>query len=137
MLTQTMTTSFKAQILQGVHDLSTDVIKIALYTSNATLNADTTVYTATEEVVGTGYTAGGLVATGITINTSDGVAYVGFSNAVWNPASFTAFGALIYNSSAANKSVAVLSFGSDKASGTSFTIQMPSNNATDALLRIS
>ena len=137
MLTQTITTSFKAPILEGVHDLLTDVIKIALYTSNATLNADTTVYTTTEEVVGTGYTAGGLVATGITINTSDGVAYVGFANAVWNPASFTAFGALIYNSSKANKSVAVLSFGSNKSSATSFTIQMPANNATSALLRIS
>jgi hypothetical protein len=137
MLTQTMTTSFKAQILQGVHNLLTDVIKIALYTSNATLNADTTVYSTTEEVIGTGYTAGGLTATGITIGTSDGVAYVGFNNAVWTPASFTAYGALIYNSSKGNKSVAVLSFGANKTGASSFTIQMPANNATAALLRIS
>jgi hypothetical protein len=132
-----MTTSFKAQILEGVHNLLTDVIKIALYTSNAALNADTLVYTTTEEVVGSGYTAGGLVATGITINTSDGVAYVGFSNAVWSPASFTAYGALVYNSSKGNKSVAILSFGSNKTGVSSFTIQMPANNATAALLRIS
>jgi hypothetical protein len=137
MLTQTMTTSFKAEILEGVHNLLSDVIMIALYTSNASLNADTIAYTTSGEITGTGYTAGGLVATGITVNTANNVAYVGFDNAVWNPASFTAYGALIYNSSKSNKSVAVLSFGSNKTSSSMFVIQMPPNNSTSALLRIS
>jgi hypothetical protein len=134
---QTQTTSFKAELYQGIHDLTTDVIKIALYTANANLNADTTVYTTTNEIVGTGYTAGGKVMTGITVNTSGYTAYVGFGNVVWTPGAFTARCALIYNSSKGNKSVAVLDFGSDKTTTATFTITMPANTASTALIRSS
>lgn len=134
---QTQTTSFKAELYQGIHDLTTDVIKIALYTANANLNADTTAYTTTNEIVGTGYTAGGKVMTGITVSTSGYTAYVGFDNVVWTPGAFTARCALIYNSSKGNKSVAVLDFGSDKTTTTSFTITMPANTASTALIRSS
>jgi hypothetical protein len=133
--TQTQTTSFKAQLYQGVHDLTTDTIKVALYTGAATLNEGTTVYTTDNEVTGTGYTAGGVVMTGVTLNTSGYTAYVNFANVIFN-ASVTARGALIYNASKGNKSVAVLDFGSDKTS-TNFTITMPANTATSALIRSS
>lgn len=136
MITQYMTTSFKEEILKGVHDLSTDTLKIALYTAEANLGADTTVYTSTNEVVNTNYTAGGKVMTGVTVSKSGTTAYVGFSNVSWAPAGFTARGALIYNSSKGNKSVAVLDFGSDIYGNPNFTVQMPVATATDALLRI-
>jgi hypothetical protein len=136
-IVQTQTTSFKAELYQGIHDLTTDVIKIALYNGNANLNADTTVYSASNEVVGTGYTAGGKTMTGITVNTSGYTAYVGFDNVVWNPGVFTARCALIYNSSKGNKSVAVLDFGSDKTTTTTFTITMPANTVSAALIRSS
>jgi hypothetical protein len=133
---QTLTTSFKQQILQAQQDLSTDTLKLALYTGLATLGPSTTVYTTSYEVVGTGYTAGGNVLTGVTISTSpNGIVYVDFNNSVWNPAAFTCRGALIYNASKGNKSVAVLDFGSDKTCQTSFTVQMPENTSTSALLR--
>lgn len=133
---QTLTTSFKQQILQAQQDLSTDTLKLALYTGLATLGPTTAIYTTSYEVVGTGYTAGGVVLTGVTISTSaNGVVYVDFDNAVWNPAAFTCRGALIYNASKGNKSVAVLDFGSDKTCQTSFTVQMPENTSTAALLR--
>ena len=134
---QTQTTSFKAELYQGIHDLTTDVIKIALYTANANLNADTTAYTTTNEIVGTGYTAGGQTMTGITVSTSGYTAYVGFDNVTWNPGAFTARCALIYNSSKGNKSVAVLDFGSDKTTTATFTITMPANTASTALIRSS
>ena len=136
-IVQTQTTSFKAQLYQGIHDLTTDVIKIALYTGDANLNADTTVYSATNEITGTGYTAGGKIMTGITVSTSGYTAYVDFADVVWNPGVFTARCALIYNSSKGNKSVAVLDFGSDKTSTSTFTITMPANTATAALIRSS
>ena len=135
MIYQTQTLSFKAEILQGVHDLLTDTLKLALYYSTADLSESTTVYSATNEVVGTGYSAGGIVLTGVTINTADSVVYVDFNNAVWNPASFTTAGGLIYNASKSNKSIAVLSFGADKTATNTFTVQMPANTATSALLR--
>ena len=141
MLYQSRTNSFQAECLQAVHDLLTDTIKIALYTANASLGPTTTEYTTTEEVVGTGYTAGGLVLTNPTINIyaqnsiDPGVIYVDFDNAVWSPAAFTARGALIYNASKSNKSVAVLDFGSDKTCTTSFTVQLPPNTSSAALLR--
>ena len=135
-LQQTLTTSFRQQILQAQQDLSTDTLKLALYTGLATLGPNTTVYDTSYEVVGTGYTAGGNVLTGITISTSsNGVVYVDFNNSVWSPAAFTCRGALIYNASKGNKSVAVLDFGSDKTCQTSFTVQMPENTSTSALLR--
>ena len=132
---QTLTTSFKQEVLLGVHDLDTDTLKMALYTAEADLNATTTVYGTTNEVVGSGYAAGGVVLTGVTVLTSGTTAYVDFNDAVWNPASFTARGALIYNSSKGNKSIAVLDFGADKTATTSFTVQMPANTADAALIR--
>jgi hypothetical protein len=134
---QTQTTSFKAQLYQGIHDLTTDVIKIALYTANANLNEDTTVYSSTNEVANTGtYSAGGAQLTPITVNTSGYTAYVGFPNISWTGA-ITARCALIYNSTQGNKSIAVLDFGSDKTSVVTFTITMPANTATAALIRSS
>jgi len=135
MIYQTLTTSFKEQILKGEHDLLTDTLKLALYYSTADLSEDTLIYTATGEVVGGGYTAGGVTLTGVTINKSESVVYVDFDNAVWNPASFTSAGGLIYNASKSNKSIAVLSFGNNKVATNSFTVQMPANTSTSALLR--
>jgi Flp pilus assembly secretin CpaC len=136
-IVQTQTTSFKAQLYQGIHDLTTDVIKIALYTANADLNADTTVYSTTNEVAATGtYSLGGSQLTPITVNTSGYTAYVSFPNIAW-AAAITARCALIYNASKGNKSVAVLDFGSDKTSTTMFTITMPVNGATTSLIRSS
>jgi hypothetical protein len=134
---QTQTTSFKAQLYQGIHDLTTDVIKIALYTANANLNEDTTVYSSTNEVPNTGtYFAGGAQLTPITVSSSGYTAFVGFPNISWTGA-ITARCALIYNSTQGNKSIAVLDFGSDKTSTTTFTITMPANTATAALIRSS
>jgi hypothetical protein len=134
---QTQTTSFKAQLYQGIHDLTTDVIKIALYTASADLNEDTTVYSSTNEVANTGtYAAGGAQLTPITVSSSGYTAFVGFPNISWTGA-ITARCALIYNSTQGNKSIAVLDFGSDKTSVGTFTITMPANTATAALIRSS
>jgi len=136
-IVQTQTTSFKAQLYQGIHDLTTDVIKIALYTANANLNEDTTVYSTTDEVAATGtYSAGGSQLTPITVSTSGYTAYVSFPNVAWTGA-ITARCALIYNVTQGNKSVAVLDFGSDKTSTTTFTVTMPTNGATTSLIRSS
>ena len=132
---QTLTTSIKKEVLLGVHDLETDTIKLALFLATADLNAATTVYTVTGETSGTGYTPGGNVLTGVTVLTSGTTAYVDFANSVWDPASFTARGALIYNASKGDKAIAVLDFGADKTSTTSFTVQMPANTVTSALIR--
>jgi hypothetical protein len=134
---QTLTTSFKQDILLGVHDLETDNIKMALFLASADLGAATTVYTPADETSGTGYTAGGNTLTGVTVLTSGTTAYVDFADTSWTPASFTARGALIYNASKGNKAIAVLDFGADKTATTSFTVQMPANTATSALIRIS
>lgn len=138
MITQTQTTSFKAELYEGIHDLVDDTIKIALYTANADLTAATTVYGSDQEITGTGYTAGGNTLTGATVRSSGTTAYVSFDNTSWTDASFTCRGALIYNASKANRSVAVLNFGSDKtvASGT-FEIEFPTNDANSALIRSS
>jgi hypothetical protein len=134
---QTMCSSFKQQLFLAQHDLSTDVIKIALYTSVSDIGPDTTVYVTTAEVVGAGYTAGGIALTGASVLLSGATAYVDFNDAVWPAATFTARGALLYNSSKANKAVAVLDFGADKTVAVqSFTVQMPTNVASSALLRI-
>ena len=132
---QTQTTSFKAELYQAVHDLTTDVLKVALYTGNADLNETTTVYTTLNEVTGGGYVAGGVILTGATVNSSGYTAYVNFNNASFS-AAVTARCALIYNSSKGNKSIAVLDFGSDKTSS-SFTLTMPANTPTTALIRSS
>lgn len=135
MIAQTQCTSFKAECYQGIHDLINDTIKVALYTSAADLSESTTAYSATNEITGTGYVAGGQVMTGVTVNSSGSVAYVSFSNVVWSPAQFTARGALIYNASKADRAIAVLDFGSDKSTSTTFTLSMPANTATSALIR--
>lgn len=146
-ITQAMATSFKVEILDGIHNFGTGVIrastaadtfKIALYTSAATLDASTTVYTTSGEVTGTGYTAGGNTLTVSVVPTSSGTtAYLSFSNTSWTTATITARGALIYNSTQGNAAVAVLDFGSDKTStaGT-FTIVFPTADASSAIIRI-
>ena len=136
-IVQGLTDSFKQQILLGQHDLETDTLKMALYTGDVDLNQSTTAYSSTNEISGTGYSAGGVVLTDVTVSLSGTTAYVSFANPTWNPASFTARCALIYNSSKSNKSIAVLDFGSDKTTTTSFTVQLPADTAADALIRIS
>jgi hypothetical protein len=144
---QTATTSFKVELLQGVHNFgptSPDTFKIALYTANAALNAGTTVYGAADEVVGAGYIAGGntlVISTAPTAtNNSQSVptAYISFNNTTWTTATFTARGALIYNATQGNKSVAVLDFGADKTvNNDTFQIIFPAADANSAIVRIS
>ena len=133
-IVQTQTTSFKAELYQAVHNLLTDTIKMALYTGNVNLDSTTTAYSSTNEVVATGYTAGGNTLTGVTVQTSGYIAYVNFDNTSWTSA-LTARCALIYNASKGNKSIAVIDFGSDKTSTTTFLITMPANTSTTALIR--
>ena len=136
-ITQAMCSSFKAELLGGIHDLDTDIIKIALFTSAATLDATTTVYTTTNEVIGTGYTAGGAILTSPVISLSGTTAIVDFADVTWASATITANGALIYNSSKANRAVAVLAFGGDKTSTAGdFVVVMPTPDATNAIIRI-
>lgn len=138
MITAGLTNSFKEQLLLGVHDFATDTFLIALYTSSAILGPDTTVYTTSNEVTGTGYVAGGLELQNITVNLGMGVAYVSFTNPSWAGLTLATRGALIYNSTKANKSVGVLNFGVDQTMlGQSFTIQLPTNDPENALIRIS
>jgi len=142
-LQQTATTSFKVQLAQGVHNFgptAPDTFKIALYIGSATLDATTAVYTTTGETSGTGYTAGGEVLMITVTPTSvpnSTVAYLSFADAAWSPAVFTARGALIYNSTKGNKSVAVLDFGADKTAATTFTVVFPAADQSSAILRIS
>ena len=136
-ITQAMCTSFKEDLFNKEQDLDTDTIKIALYTSSATLDASTTAYTATNEVTGTGYSAGGETLANSTVATSGTTAYVDFDNPEWTSASFTARGALIYNdTTAGDNAIAVLDFGGDftVSSGT-FRIVFPAPGAT-AIIRI-
>lgn len=135
-IAQTLCSSFKEQLLLAVHDFSTDTFKMALYTANASLGPTTTVYTATGEVVATGYIAGGQIMTGVVVNLTDTVAWVDFNDVTWTSPSLTARGALIYNATKGNKAVAVLDFGSDKTTNTTFTVQMPTPDASSALIRI-
>ena len=144
---QTVTTSCKIQLLQAVHNFgptSPDTFKIALYNGNADINAATTVYTTSNESTGTGYTAGGNTLV-ISVSPTSGpnqnavpTAYISFSNTSWTNASFTARGALIYNSTQGNKSIAVLDFGSDKTvTNDTFQIIFPTADANSAIVRIS
>lgn len=134
---QTLTTSFKQQMLQAGQNLATDVLKIALYTAPANLGPNTTVYSTSNEVVGSGYTAGGKTLTGVSITAgTNGTVYVSFDNVVWPAASFTTRGALLYNSTQGNASIAVLDFGADKTcTNQTFTVTMPANTVSTALLR--
>lgn len=140
-ITQAMCTSFKQALLDGEMDFSSDTaqtFKIALYTSSATLDASTTAYSATNEASGTGYSAGGNTLTISTNPTTSGTtAYLSFSNTTWSSATITARGALIYQSGGSNPAVAVLDFGSDKTSTAGdFTIQFPTADASNAIIRI-
>jgi hypothetical protein len=123
--------------LLGEHDLATDALKIALYTSLANLGPDTTEYSVINEVSGAGYTAGGLTLTNVTVSQGNGVAYVDFDNPTWAGASFTTRGALIYNSSNANKAMFVLDFGMNQtAVNENFVLDLPANNPTFALIKL-
>lgn len=136
-ITSAVCTSFKRELLDAIHDMDTDVFKIALYTSSATLGAATTAYTATNEVTGTGYTAGGVTLTSPVVSTSGTTVIVDFADPAWPNATITARGCLIYNSTKTNKAVAVYDFGADKAStdGT-FTVVMPAADASNAIIRL-
>ena len=139
-ITQAMATSFKQELLTGTHDFTNstgDTFKIALFTSSATLGAATTAYTTSNEVSGTGYTAGGNTLTNVTPSTSGTTAFTDFADTTWSSATITARGALIYNSTDSDKAVVVLDFGSDKTSTNGdFTIQFPSADASNAIIRI-
>ena len=129
-ITQAMCTSFKAEILDEQHDLVADTLKIALYTSSANLDASTTAFTTTQEISGTGYSSGGVELTSRTVSTSGTTAFFDADDPTWPSASFTARGALIYNSTNSNKAIAVLNFGGDftVSSGT-FRIVFPAAGA--------
>ena len=137
-ITQAMCTSFKTELLGGIHDLDTDTIKIALFTSSASLDAATTVYSSSNEVAnGNGYTTGGNTLSGAAISSSGTTAFVDFSDSTWSSASFTVRGALIYNSSKSNRAIAVLDFGADKTSTNgNFVVQFPVADASNAIIRI-
>ena len=140
-ITQAMCTSFKIALLNGEMDFSSDTtqtFKIALYTSAATLDASTTAYSTTNEVTGTGYTAGGNTLTISTNPTSTGTtAFLDFADTTWTDATITARGALIYKSGGTNPAVAVLDFGADKTSTAGdFQVQFPTADATNAIVRI-
>jgi|TARA_R110000796_G_scaffold9871_1_gene33370 hypothetical protein len=151
---QAMCTSFKQEILQGIHNFTSgsgggtttttgsgNTFKIALYTSSASLGAGTTAYTTSNEVSGTGYTSAGNTLTNVTPTTSSTTALTDFADTTWSSSTITARGALIYNSStaagSANRAVVVLDFGADKTSTSGdFTIQFPAAGASTAIIRI-
>ena len=137
-ITTAMCSSFKEELLKGVHDFENDTFKMALYTSSATLDASTTAYTVTNEVSGTGYTAGGQALDSPTVTLSGTTAFVDFADETWTTATITARGALIYNSTAAgNPAVAVFDFGADKTSTAgNFVVQFPTADASNAVIRI-
>jgi hypothetical protein len=136
-ISQGMASSFKSELLGGIHDLDTDVIKIALYTSSATLSAATTVYTTSNEVVGTAYVAGGNTLTSPVISLDGTTGICDFADSTWAAATITARGAMIYNSSKADRAIAILDFGSDKISTAGdFTVIMPAAAAATAIVRI-
>lgn len=135
---QTATTTFMQNLLNGNENLSSDTYYIALYNGNANLDNTTTAYTTVNEVVGTGYTAGGQALTISlvpTVDNNSNTVYMSFANAVWNPASFTARGALVYNY-ATKDACFILNFGSDKTCTNSFTVQFPAATSASAILSI-
>lgn len=135
-ITQAICNSFKAELLGGFHDLDTDTLKVALYTSSATLGATTTAYSVTDEISGTGYSAGGATITGAVI-TSGSTSYIDFADTDWSTATFTTRGAVIYNSSKSNRAIAVLDFGSDQTVGAgTFRIEWPAADASNAIIRL-
>jgi hypothetical protein len=148
-ISQTLATSFKVEILDGIHNFGVGVIrastaadtfKIALYSTLATLDAATTVYTTLNEVTGTGYVAGGntlVISQAPTSTSAETVAWLNFANSSWANATFSADGALIYNSTQGNKAVAVLNFGSTKTTtNQTFTVTFPASTSSAAIIRI-
>lgn len=145
-ISQSLCTSFKTEMLNGIHAFGTSVVraattpdtfKIALFTSAATLSAATTAYAVTNEVSGTGYTAGGNTLTTVAPTSSGTTAYLDFNDTTWSTATITANGALIYNSTQGNKAVASLAFGGDKTSTAGdFTIIFPTADSSNAIIRI-
>jgi len=139
-ISQAMCTSFKKELLEAVHNFKNsggDTFKIALYTSSASLGAATTAYSTTNEISGTGYTAGGNTLTRVDPSSSGTTGFTDFADTTWSSASITARGALIYNDTDSDKAVAVLDFGADKtASGGDFTITFPAADASNAIIRI-
>jgi len=136
-ITQAIPASFRLELAQGLHDFSADTFKIALYSSSASLDENTTAYTTTGEITGTGYVAGGATLTTVAPVLSGSTAIIDFANVTWSSATFTARGALIYNSSESNKAVLVLDFGSDRSvTGTDFTVVFPAADSSNAIIRI-
>lgn len=153
-ITQALCTSFKQELLQGIHNFTSgsgggtttttgsgNSFKIALFTSSASLGAGTTAYSTSNEASGTGYTAGGAALTNVTPTTSSTTALTDFADVTFSSSSITARGALIYNSSttagSANRAVLVLDFGADKTSSSGdFTITFPTADASSAIIRI-
>ena len=138
-ITQAICNYFKEELLEGTHDLDGHTLKLALYTSSATLGATTTAYSTTNESSGTNYTAGGATLSSVTVASSGSTAYVDFADVSFSSATISdAAGALIYNSSASNKAIAVIDFGAKKSvtSGT-LTISLPAAAASTAIIRIS
>ena len=146
-ITQAMCTSFKTELLQGVHNFYNGsgggsagtgaTFKLALYTSSATLDAATTAYATTNETTGTGYSAGGNSLTNVTPTSSGTIAFTDFADTTFSTSTITARGALIYNSTQSDKAVAVLDFGADKSSSSGdFTIQFPTADSSNAIIRI-
>ena len=136
-ITQAICSSFKQEVLEGLHDFASggDTFKIALYTSSASLDSTTTAYTSSNETTGTGYTAGGQTLTSQSVTLSGTTAYIDFGDASWTSSTISAAGALIYNSTNANRAVCVLNFGGTYSStnGT-FTVQFPAATTTTAIL---
>ena len=138
-ITQAVCNSFKEELLKGLHDLDGHTLKLALYTSSATLGPTTTAFSTTNESSGTNYTSGGATISNVAVSLSGTVAFVDFDDVTFSSATISdAAGALIYNSSASNGAIAVLDFGGTKSvsSGT-LTVTLPSASATTALIRIS
>ena len=139
-ITSTLTTSFKVELLTGTHNFtnsSGNSFKLALYTSSATLGAATTAFTTTGQASGTNYTSGGAALTNVTPSATGTTAVTDFSDLTFSTATITARGCMIYNSSDSNKSVATIDFGGDKTSTSGdFTIQFPTADASNAIIRI-
>jgi len=138
---QGATNAFKTGLPSGTFNFATDTFKIALYSGAADIGPTTGAYTTTAEITGTGYVAGGQTLTvsvqpTVGPNPSDTVAYLSFDNVTWSPAAFTCRGAIIYKSGGGNPTVCILDFGGDKTATTSFQVQFPTANNTNAIIRI-
>lgn len=129
--------SFRTEWIAGTHAFGTDTFKIALYTSSASLGPTTTAYTATGEVSGTGYTAGGATLSSYAVSGSGSTSFIDWADATWAASTITARGAMIYNASKSNKAVLILDFGIDRSSNnTTFTVKFPAADAVNAIIRV-